>query len=64
MSEEERCCYNCRLQAMCFLRRDVYAAILPKAARLLEGAPKPWMYIFDALAMICGQYERKEEHET
>lgn len=61
VSEEKRSCYNCKYQATCFLRCGVYNVIMPKAVFLLEGAPKPWMSIFDALAMICSHYMRKEE---
>lgn len=64
MSEEKRSCYNCKYQATCFLRRGIYDAIMPKAVDLVEGAPKPWTFIFDALAMICGQYGKEENVEA
>ena len=64
MSKEKRSCYNCRYHTTCYLRHGIYDVIMPKAASFLEGAPKPWMTIFDALAMICGQYKKEEDIET
>jgi len=64
MSKEKRSCYSCKYQTTCFLRRVVYDAIMPQAATFLVDAPKPWMTIFDALAMICAQYVKEEDIET
>ena len=61
MDEEgKRSCYNCQHQSLCYLRRTIYNALLPECAWMLEGAPRPFMDIFDVLAEACNMYQRTE----
>ena len=58
--DEERSCYSCKYHSVCYLRRGVYEAIIPRAAWMLEGAPRAWTDIFVTLAETCIQYEKEE----
>lgn len=59
---DDRNCYNCEHYRLCFLRHRIDDSISGTGMLNIDGdaAPRGFNAVFEALAMACMEFRRKE----